>query len=84
MDQNDSADAKGLHDGPLGRGLEHVSHLFLSPKTGDAPASSPEESSAPAGPRRNVVVLRPVQLTRDRLAAILPLVAASVLRRVDV
>jgi hypothetical protein len=74
MDQNDSADAKGLHGGPLGRGLEHVSHLFLSPKTADAPASSPEpESSAAAGPRRNVVVLRPVQLNRERLAAILPL-----------
>ena len=79
MDQNDNADAKGLHGGPLGRGLEHVSHLFLSPKTGEAstttsaPASSPEESSAPAGPRRNAVVLRPVQVTRDRLAAILPL-----------
>jgi hypothetical protein len=74
MDQNDNADAKGLHGGPLGRGLEHVSHLFLSPKTGDAPASSPEpESSAPASPRRNAVVLRPVQIARDRLAAILPL-----------
>jgi hypothetical protein len=73
MDQNDSSDAKGLHGGPLGRGLEHVSHLFLSPKTGDATAPSPEaESSAPADPRRNVV-LRPVELTRDRLAAILPL-----------
>jgi hypothetical protein len=73
MDQNDNAEAKGLHGGPLGRGLEHVSHLFLSPKTGDAPASLPDESPAPAGPRRNGVVLRPVQLTRDRLAAVLPL-----------
>lgn len=74
MDQNDNADAKGLHGGPLGRGLEHVSHLFLSPKPGDAAPPYPEpESSAPAGPRRNAVVLRPVQLARDRLAAILPL-----------
>ena len=74
MDHNDGADAKGVHDGPLGRGLEHVSHLFLSPKTADAPAASPEpESSAAAGPRRNVVVLRPVQLNRERLATILPL-----------
>jgi hypothetical protein len=73
MDHNDSADAKGLHGAALGRGLEHVSHLFLSPKTGDAPAPSPEpESSAAAGPRRNAVVLRPVQLTRERLAALLP------------
>jgi len=73
MDQNDNADAKGLRDGPLGRGLEHVSHLFLSPRTGDAPASAPEESPAPVGPRGNVLLLRPVQVTRDRLAAILPL-----------
>jgi hypothetical protein len=69
MDQNDSADAKGSHGGTLGRGLEHVSHLFLSPKAGDTPGPSPEDPAA----RRNGVVLRPVQLTRDRLAAILPL-----------
>lgn len=74
MDQNDSGDAKNVHGGALGRGLEQVSHLFLSPKPGDAPAPAPElESSAPAGPGRNVVVLRSVQLSRDRLAAILPL-----------
>ena len=74
MDQNDGAEAKGLHGGALGRGLEHVSHLFLSPRPGDAPAPSPEaEPSASAGPRRNGVVLRPVQLTRERLAAVLPL-----------
>jgi len=74
MDQNDSGDAKSVHGGALGRGLEQVSHLFLSPKPGDAPAPSPElESSAPAGPGRNGVVLRSVQLSRDRLAAILPL-----------
>ena len=70
MDQNDNTDDNGLHGSPLGRGLEHVSHLFLSRK---APASSPEESAAPGGPRSNVVVLPPVQLTRDRLAAVLPL-----------
>lgn len=74
MDHNDSADAKGSHGAPLGRGLEHVSHLFLSPRTADTPAPSPEpESSPPAGPRQSAVVLRPVQLTRDRLAAVLPL-----------
>jgi hypothetical protein len=69
MDENDNADAKTLHGGPLGRGLEHVSHLFLSSRAGDTPAPSPEDPAA----RRNAVVLRPVQLTRDRLAAILPL-----------
>jgi len=74
MDQNDNAEAKGLHGGPLGRGLEHVSHLFLSPRTGEAAAASPEAAAPPpGGPRRNAVVLRPVQLARERLAAILPL-----------
>lgn len=80
MAQNDGDDAKGLHGRPLGRGLEDVSHLFLSHKAGDAstttsaPALSPEpESSASPGPSGNAVLLRPVQVTRDRLAAILPL-----------
>jgi hypothetical protein len=80
MDQNDGGDAKGVHGRPLGRGLDDVSHLFLSHKTGaasprtGAPALSPEpESSAPPGPRGNAVLLRPVQVTRERLAAILPL-----------
>ena len=80
MDQNDGGDAKGAHDRPLGRGLEDISHLFLSHKTADAsprtgaPVLSPgPESSAPPGPRGNAVLLRPVQVTRDRLAAILPL-----------
>ena len=80
MDQNDGGDAKGAHDRPLGRGLEDVSHLFLSHKTADASPrtgalvlSPGPESSAPPGPRGNAVLLRPVQVTRDRLAAILPL-----------
>ncbi len=80
MDQNDGGDAKGAHDRPLGRGLEDVSHLFRSHKTADAsprtgaPVLSPgPESSAPPGPRGNAILLRPVQVTRDRLAAILPL-----------
>ena len=74
MDPNDSGDAKAVAGGPLGRGLEQVSHLFLSPKTGDAPVPSPEpESSTLAAPGRNAVVLRSVQVSRDRLAAILPL-----------
>lgn len=80
MDQNDGGDAKGVHGRPLGRGLEDVSHLFLSHKTGDAstrtsaPVLSVEpEASAPPGPRGNAVLLHPVLVTRDRLAAILPL-----------
>ncbi len=70
MDQDDSDDAKGMHGRPLGRGLQDVSHLFLS----SAPAhSSNPGSSSPPGPVGNAVLLRPLQVTRDRLAAILPL-----------
>lgn len=80
MDHNAGGDAKGMHGRPLGRGLEDVSHLFLSQKPSDAttgrstPVLLPEpESSASHGPHGNVVVLRPMQVTRDRLFAILPL-----------
>ena len=79
MDQNDGGDAKGGPGRPLGRGLEDVSHLFLSPRidvpTGaGVPVLAPEpESSAPHAHPRNAVPLRPVQVTRDRLADILPL-----------
>ena len=57
MDQRDGGDGKGVHGRPLGRGLESVSHLFLSTTT---------QSSASAG---SVVFLQPVQVSRDRLAA---------------
>lgn len=76
MDQNDTGSA-GPRDRPLGRGLEDVSHLFLSRKTGEAPASdrasgrSPEPPSPPPEPRGGVVLLRPASVTRDQLAAIL-------------
>jgi hypothetical protein len=76
MDQNDS-DSKGGHGRPLGRGLEDVSHLFLShklPTPTGAPVLAPEpESSVPPAHPRHAVPLRPVQVTRDRLADILPL-----------
>jgi hypothetical protein len=81
MGDNDSADAKGVQGRPLGRGLEDVSHLFLSsPKTRDestrmgAPLPTPEREPSPAsaGPKDTVVLLRAMQITRDRLAAILP------------
>ena len=68
MDQNDGDDAKGGHGRPLGRGLEDVSHLFLSHQTGDAST----RTSTPPGPLGHAV-LRPLQVTRDRLAALLPL-----------
>jgi len=80
MDQNDSGDGKGMGGRPLGRGLQDVSHLFLSQTSGDAstrtgaPALSPEpDPPAPPGPRGNTVLLRPLQVSRDQLAAMLPL-----------
>jgi len=62
MDHHDG-DAKA---GPLGRGLGDVSHLFLSPKMGEIPLRDGVAVPAP-------VPLRPVPVTRDRLAEILPL-----------
>ena len=80
MDQNDGANGKGAHGRPLGRGLEEISHLFLSHSTrdvstpSDASASSSEaESAATSGPRETAVLRRPPRVTRNRLAAILPL-----------
>jgi hypothetical protein len=59
---------------PLGRGLEDISHLFLSglasPEArGPAHASGP--ASSPAAPRPVVALLRPAPLTREQLAAFL-------------
>src|SRR5256712_11967299 len=74
MDPNEPDGTAGAQDKPLGRGLEAVSHLFLSRKTADASASdratarSPEPSSAPPGSRGGVALLRPAPITRDRLA----------------
>src|SRR2546428_12536135 len=56
MDPNEPDGAAGAQDKPLGRGLEDVSHLFLSRKTVDASASdhatarSPEPSTPPRDP----------------------------------
>src|SRR2546428_11429713 len=75
MDPNEPDGTAGAQDKPLGRGLEAVSHLFLSRKTADASASdratarSPEPSPAPPGSRGGVALLRPAPITRDRLAA---------------
>jgi len=69
MDECEGGDGKGVQARPLGRGLESVSHLFLSTGT-SAPVRpfEPESSAAPG----SVVFLRPVQIGRDRLAAMLP------------
>ena len=65
MDQDDGSEAKAR---PLGRGLEDVSHLFLSSssRTGDGSARAGAAIPAP-------VPLRPVPVTRDRLGELLPL-----------
>src|SRR2546425_12922142 len=73
MDPNEPDGAAGAQKKTLGRGLEDVSHLFLSRKTADASASdratarSPEPSSAPPRAPGGVAPLRPAPLTRDRL-----------------
>jgi len=71
-DDNPTTSGSGNGDGvarpdrPLGRGLEDVSHLFLSQRAPEAERAS----SAPA-PRGSVALFRRASLSRDRLAAIL-------------
>ena len=62
MDHNEAGGSAGAQDRPLGRGLEEVSHLFLSHRTGESP---------PPRARTGITVLRPASVTRDRLANIL-------------
>ncbi len=89
MDQNKTggsggAEGVGRSDRPLGRGLEHVSHLFISQKAAEAATSdqaairstlaalrSTERSSPPPESREGIALLRPASVTRDRLAVIL-------------
>jgi hypothetical protein len=71
MDENKTggtpnADGHGRGDRPLGRGLEDVSHLFLSQR-----AAEPERSAPPPAPRGGVALLRPTSVSRDRLAGVL-------------
>jgi len=86
------AEGVGRSDRPLGRGLEHVSHLFLSQKAVEAGASDPaasrstECSSPPPGFGGGIALLRPASVTRDRLAIILREVAGALeegLRAID-
>jgi hypothetical protein len=63
-------------DRPLGRGLEQVSHLFLSQRDEQAGAESPggwrPERPAPRQePAPDAVLVRPAPITRERLAAAL-------------
>jgi hypothetical protein len=79
MDQNAGGDANTAHSRPLGRGLQDVSHLFLSRRSEDAARDTgafghvaEPEASAPPPPRGNAALLRPLHVTRDQLVAILP------------
>jgi len=64
-------------DKPLGRGLEDISHLFLSHRASEPPASVPpaarptEPPSPPVAPRGGMALLRPASVTRDRLTSLL-------------
>jgi hypothetical protein len=63
-------------DKPLGRGLDDVSHLFLSPKPAEATPTDQsvpravERPSPPMASRGGVALLRPAALSRDRLPAL--------------
>ena len=61
-----NADGHGRGERPLGRGLEDVSHLFLSQRT-----SEPERSSPLPASRGGVALLRPASVSRERLAGVL-------------
>ncbi len=63
-------------DRPLGRGLEEVSHLFLSQRAEQAGAEAtsgwrPERPAPRQEPAPDAVLLRPAQVTRQQLAAAL-------------
>ncbi len=82
MDQGKDEGSASVHgfgrpDKPLGRGLEDVSHLFLSHKTDKATANdravvrSNEHSSPPAPSRAGITLLRPASVTKDWLTIVL-------------
>jgi hypothetical protein len=87
VDQNKSsfgtgAEGGGRPDRPLGRGLEDISHLFQSARSGEAaaneppagssPQSSPQRATPQRGSRASAVLLGPrTALTRDQLAPLL-------------
>jgi hypothetical protein len=71
-EQNDAGHSPGPPGRPLGRGLEDISYLFLSPRAGDgrARAAVPGRPAEPAS-SAPVALLRPAPVTRERLAGIL-------------
>jgi hypothetical protein len=76
-DGNGGPDGARRPDKPLGRGLEDISHLFLSQRASEPPAITPpparpaERASPPVAPRGGMALLRPASVTRDRLTALL-------------
>ena len=76
MSENDVGRPAGEPDRPLGRGLEQVSHLFLSRKPdagspSDGPAAPSPGSSALPEAGGAGAVLRSARVSRDQLAAML-------------
>ncbi len=82
MDQGRDGDSAGLHDigrpdKPLGRGLEDISHLFLSHKTDKAAATDRavvrpnEHPSPPPRSRAGVTLLRSASVSKDWLSIVL-------------
>jgi hypothetical protein len=72
VDPHDVDHSPGSAGHPLGRGLERISHLFLSPR----PDADQPRATRPAGPGRlppsaPVVLLRRIAVTRQRLETIL-------------
>ena len=61
-----------MSDRPLGRGLEDVSHLFLSQRTPepDRMSAPPAYVSPPPASRGGVALLRPASVSKERLAAV--------------
>lgn len=55
---------------PLGRGLQDVSHLFLSQRVAEAAASDQGEDRS-SGSRGGIALLRPASITREQLAVVL-------------
>jgi hypothetical protein len=77
------ADGTRRADKPLGRGLDDVSHLFLSPKSAEPSAlehAAPrtvERPPVPPASRGGVALLRPATLSRDRLPALVAELAGA-------
>jgi hypothetical protein len=72
VEHGDAGHPTGAPGRPLGRGLEDISHLFLSPRKDDGPTHAAPPVRPPGAARsRSVALLRPVPVTRQRLASIL-------------